>query len=90
MANEDLQSEIEILRKQLEEFKRERESQQAAATPETGEQPEAAPESNEPSGSEELIAQFRDLLDSIDKDIKDTKPTTLLIVFALGVLVGRL
>lgn len=96
MANEDLQSEIEILRKQLEEFKRERESQQAAATPETGEQPEAAPESisvsgaNEPGGSEELIAQFRDLLDSIDKDIKDTKPTTLLIVFALGVLVGRL
>jgi hypothetical protein len=92
MANEDLQSEIEILRKQLEEFKRERESQQAAATPETGEQPESVSVSgaNEPSGSEELIAQFRDLLDSIDKDIKDTKPTTLLIVFALGVLVGRL
>ena len=38
----------------------------------------------------ELTAQFRDLLNSIDKDIKDTKPTTLLIVFALGVLIGRL
>ena len=34
--------------------------------------------------------QFKEMLDSIDKDIKDTKPSTLLIVFTLGVLVGRL
>jgi len=40
--------------------------------------------------TDDLMAQFKELLDSIDKDIKDTKPTTLLIVFALGVLVGRL
>ena len=33
MANDDLQNEIELLRKQLEEMKREREAPQAAATP---------------------------------------------------------
>ncbi|MEN8132491.1 MAG: hypothetical protein ABFS45_20385 [Pseudomonadota bacterium] len=96
MANEDLQKEIELLRKQLEAMKSEREAQQAAAIPDTGEQPAIAEESISASGAtaadrtEDLIVQFKDLLDSIDKDIKDAKPTTLLIVFALGVLVGRL
>ena len=95
MAKDNNQKEIEQLRKQLEEMKREREAQQAAAA-ESEEQPEVALESDSASettaadSTEDLIAQFRDLLDSIDKDIKDTKPTTLLIVFALGVLVGRL
>ena len=95
MAKDNNQKEIEQLRKQLEEMKREREAQQAAAA-ESEEQPEvtleseAASETTTADSTEDLIAQFRDLLDSIDKDIKDTKPTTLLIVFALGVLVGRL
>jgi len=40
--------------------------------------------------SEDIITQFKELIDSIDKDIKNEKPTTLLLVFALGVLVGRL
>lgn len=96
MANDDLNNEIELLHKQLEEMKKEREIQQAAATPETEEPPEAATDSVSASGTatadstEDLIAQFKDLLESIDKDIKDAKPTTLLVVFALGVLVGRL
>lgn len=96
MANDDLKNEIDLLRKQLEEMKKEREAEQAAATPETEEPPDVVPDSVSASGaaaadhSEDLIAQFKDLLESIDKDIKDTKPTTLLAVFALGVLVGRL
>lgn len=96
MANDDLKNEIKLLHKQLEEMKKEREAEQAAAAPGTGEQPEAAPESVSASetgaadGAENLIEQFKALLESIDQDIKDTKPTTLLVVFALGVLVGRL
>jgi hypothetical protein len=103
MANEDLHAEMELLRKQLEEMKNERQS--ATATPETAE-PEPPGASETPDASidaaaeaissvtdlkgEELVAQLREVLDSLDKDIKDTKPTTLLLVFALGVLVGRL
>lgn len=96
MANDDLMDEIELLSKQLEEMKKEREAQQAAATPETEEPPEevadsvSASEAESDDSPEDLIAQFKELLGSIDKDIKDTKPTTLLAVFALGVLVGRL
>jgi hypothetical protein len=96
MTNNDIQNEIELLRAQLEEMKREREAQQEAVAPETEEQPEVAPDSVSASGvtaaegAEDLIEQFKDLLESIDKDIKDTKPSTLLVVFALGVLVGRL
>ena len=95
MEKDNNQKEIEQLRKQLEEMKREREAQQAAAAeseeqPEVILEPDSASETTAADSTEDLIAQFRDLLDSIDKDIKDTKPTTLLIVFALGVLVGRL
>ncbi|MEN8207180.1 MAG: hypothetical protein ABFS24_14395 [Pseudomonadota bacterium] len=50
MTKEDLQKEIELLRKQLEAMKSERETQEAAAIPETEEQPEIAEESVSASG----------------------------------------
>ena len=95
MAKDNNQKEIEQLRKQLEEMKREREAQQAAAAeseeqPEVTLEPDSASETTAADGTEDLMAQFKDLLESIDKDIKDTKPSTLLVVFALGVIVGRL
>lgn len=96
MAINSNQQEIELLRKQLEKMKREREAEQAAAAKKAEESTEtaAAPDSGSDTAAddstEDLVAQFKDLLESIDKDIKDTKPSTLLIVFALGVIVGRL
>ena len=99
MANEDLQQEIELLRQQLDAIKSKQEKPTSAAEPgieeHAAEQLETTPSSGEETMADEvttddLMAQFKELLDSIDKDIKDTKPTTLLIVFALGVLVGRL
>ena len=104
MANNDIQNEIELLRAQLDEMKREREVEQAATTAELEEQAEEQPKVEavlDPASatagvdsavaeSNDLAAQFKELLESIDKDIKDTKPTTLLVVFALGVIVGRL
>ena len=99
MANEDLQLEIELLRAQLDEIKRDREPEPEKSTEEIEEQAAGQAESESTNtdnssadnlDAEDLVSQFKDILESIDKDIKDTKPSTLLIVFALGVLVGRL
>ena len=99
MANEDLQLEIELLQAQLNDMKNKRENEPAEPDPEKEDPPvdssakgasSAEPAADDESIAEDLLVQFREMLDSIDKDIKDTKPSTLLIVFALGVLVGRL
>ena len=34
--------------------------------------------------------ELQDLVDAIDKELKDTNPVTLLVVFALGAFVGRM
>lgn len=99
MAHNEIQNEVALLREQLEAMKRERESQQEVEDlPENEEIPEnrqtsVAIDATETVGdneSEDLVGQFKELLKSIDEDINETKPSTLLIVFALGVLVGRL
>jgi hypothetical protein len=99
MANEDLQLEIELLRTQLDEIKRDSKTEPAKTSVDNEEQAveEAESESastetpaSEDINAEDIVSQFKELLESIDQDIKDTKPSTLLIVFALGVLVGRL
>ena len=93
MANEDILQEIESLRQQLEAMKHEREAGRAAPGEAQDQSEETAiplPASLSKDSIEDLLSQFKELLESIDKDIKDTKPTTLLVVFALGVLVGRL
>ena len=100
MANDDLSEEIQLLRKQLEELQKQQDGAETQDSFGIEEEPQVEVEQTVPVAtkvadngadvSQELVNQFRDLLDSIDKDIKDAKPTTLLIVFALGVLVGRL
>ncbi len=40
--------------------------------------------------SEDLISHFQELINALDEDLKQTRPATLLVIFALGVLVGRL
>ena len=97
MLNEDLNTEIELLRKQLNALQKERES---ASVPIPEQNAESRKEGSA-AGLDELLSeidmdkldltkQLKDLLDSLDKDIRETKPSTLLIVFALGVLIGRL
>ncbi|MCK5360681.1 MAG: hypothetical protein KAJ95_08640 [Gammaproteobacteria bacterium] len=102
MANEDIKDEMELLRKQLDEMKKERQAQLAEdAAKDAAEskkqadegdklQPDSVSEEDVADSHDDLVAQFKGLLESIDEDIKDTKPTTLFAVFALGVLVGRL
>jgi hypothetical protein len=99
MANDDLKLEVELLRAQLDKIKNAREAEPDEPEPETDKQPVDRSQTESSSAelaaadesmTEDLLEQFREMLDSIDKDVKDTKPSTLLIVFALGVLVGRL
>lgn len=103
MADENLRTEIELLRKQLNDMQKEREAADASAVAdadkhemeeETGKEESTSVLDEIPAAENEeahdLAAQFRELLDSIDKDLNEAKPKTLLIVFALGVLLGRL
>ena len=141
MINKDTQNEMELLRKQLEEMKREREAEQATATAkkqtakdsavkkratatakkrtvkdsavkkqatskqtgtaeeadttsdttsETATNTSAAADNDTTESTEDIVTQVKVLLESLEKDINDSKPVALLAVFALGVLVGRL
>lgn len=98
MANEDIKDEMELLRKQLDEMKKERQAQLAEEAAEAEKnvdkggaaEPDSVADKDSADSNDDLVAQFKGLLESIDDDIKDTKPSTLFAVFALGVLVGRL
>ena len=99
MAKKDMHLEFELLLAQLDEINNKRESKPAEPEPmieeptvdsSTTGTTSAESAAGDESMTEDLLVQFREMLDSIDKDIKDTQPSTLLIVFALGVLVGRL
>ncbi len=101
MTDESQNAEIEMLRKQLDEMKREREA--AAVSSVEPEPDEAAVEEEEKTtsavdeiidavggGDFDLSGHVRQFLDTVDNDLKGAKPSTLLMVFALGVLIGRL
>jgi chromosome segregation ATPase len=105
MADDYTRNEIEELRAQLAELKAERkagEKDQAPAGSDqasTSEPVSEVNEANEVIGAEgeslkpeetDLTSQFRELFDLIDEELKATNPLTVLVVFALGVLVGRL
>jgi hypothetical protein len=105
MADDYMEKEIEELRAQVAELTAERkagEKDQAPAGSDqappgepapqisaTNELNEAEEESAEPEESD-LKRQFQELFDAIDEELKAANPLTVLVVFALGVLVGRL
>lgn len=99
MKDDAIRRELDDLREQLMALKEERESYPSASStasdegPASAEQPLAGGavdgvEVDPEAGS--LTEQFQELLDGLDRDLRDTSPSTLLAVFALGVLVGRL
>ncbi len=97
MANQDLNAELQQLRDQLEKLQRQH--NEATSAKDDQENPTAEADAR-PSleailgeidlGAYDIAGRVRELLESLDNDVKNTKPSTLLIVFALGVLVGRL
>jgi len=96
MASDQIREELDELRAQLEQLRQERESQPEDAGPAGQEGETAGEQGPEPAGDQEpdldlgLMNQFRDLLDDLDEELKEVNPTTLLAVFALGIVVGRL
>ena len=102
MANDEMKNEIEELRAQVAELTAERKAKekeqvsteqsekesvaQGTAPSESG----ASETEAEKSGEVDLSSQFQELIDTIDQELKEASPVTVLVVFALGVLVGRL
>ncbi len=105
MGDDYMQNEIEELRAQVAELTAERtarekeEAQAGNSQPPTGEsaaQVSGSTESTEAvAGSvqpedADLTSQLQELIETIDEELKATSPMTVLVVFALGVVVGRL
>jgi hypothetical protein len=100
MSNDDLSQQMEELKAQLETLQRQREADEASRSPaESAPQPDGEPthkpegpdtESREAFDEGDLVGQLHELLDALDRDIRESNPTTLLAVFAFGVLFGRM
>ena len=67
--------------------KGEADTQESTATESTKDEAEAEAVASEET---DISKMFQELVDTIDGDLKDASPMTVLVVFALGVLVGRL
>lgn len=99
MASDQIKQELEALRAQLDELRREREHQPMpeahaeadAGIDASGEVGDEIPkEAVEQAIGPDLMDQFKGLLDNLDEELKEVNPTTLLAVFALGIVIGRL
>jgi hypothetical protein len=93
-------AELQKLREEvaaLQELKREKDIQEAKATPSANEAP--APEAPKPADSTAAVPadseapdknQIEELADLLQAEIKDLPTVTCLAVFSLGILMGRL
>ncbi len=91
MADRDIMQEIEELKKQLQALKG---SEGKTGAPGSSDEPEQRP--GEETGGEagtwlrDLIKQAEELMGGLDLHFKDVPAKTALVIFALGVLMGRL
>ena len=94
-----VQAELRALRAQLEALQKSQAEESAARAAAERElsapTPTPAFGSEEDGGTEEgvavdLPAQLRELIEGVQRDLRDARPATLVAAFALGVLVGRL
>jgi hypothetical protein len=91
MADKDIRGEIEELRAQLASLSRA--GGQTAAQPAAGAAPGQA-DDGEGAGAggwlRDIMKQAEELMDGLDLQLKDVPAKTALVIFALGVLTGRL
>lgn len=101
MSNAAIAKELSELRAQVEELKLARKSELNNQQSRPDELPDEStvPESDVDSlkevltdklGMEDAEVQIQDFITSLEEEIKDTNPMTMLVVFAFGVLIGRL
>lgn len=91
---QDIEQELAELKTQLDALKSERETAQVAESEETMDSvadrgPIDEETLQQESDTQDLADQFRELFENLNEQLKEANPTTLLVVFALGVLLGR-
>ncbi len=91
MADRDIMQEIEELKKQLQALKA---AKSPAGAPVSSEEQEQRPreETGGKAGTwlQDLIKQAEELMGGLDLQFKDVPAKTALVIFALGILMGRL
>lgn len=101
MSNADIAKELSELRAQIEELRLAGKPEQKDQQPQSDEPSEQSTISDSDTASIQRAlagkmgigdaeAQIQEFMTALEEDIKDTKPMTMLVVFALGVLIGRL
>jgi hypothetical protein len=90
--SDPMQAELAELRSQLDTLKasREAEAKAASAPLATKDEKQAAELDKVKAVAGDVSSQLKGLLEGFDEELKDTKPTTLLAVFASGIVIGRL
>ena len=105
MLKQEMQDEIDALRAQVAQLEAERKAkadQQAEAGSGQATETESATQASDAAepgvhgaetatpGEADLNAMFQELVETVDTELKEASPMTVLVVFAFGVLVGRL
>ncbi len=91
MKDKDIRSELEELRTRLESLSRT--GGQAGAQPAAGAAPDPSAEAeNAGAGGflRDIMKQAEELMSGLDLQLKDVPAKTALMIFALGVLTGRM
>jgi len=102
MGTNAMQNELEELRAQVAELNRARDAESAHRHDPDEREASDQELSNGSAEGEQLPAlesegskmdfeqQIQEFIDALEVEIKDTNPMTVLVIFALGVLIGRL
>ena len=101
MSNNAIQKELEALRVQVAELNRARDTEQVNHDSDVSEasdqmqSPISAeggqiPDQDSDGSKMDFEKQIQEFIDALEVEIKDTNPMTVLVIFALGVLIGRL
>jgi len=91
MADRDIMREIEELKKQLQELEAAKgHSGAQVSLEEPGKKPPEEAEGEAGTWLRDLIKQADELMGGLDLQFKDVPAKTALVIFALGVLMGRL
>jgi hypothetical protein len=95
MSNAAITKELSELRAQVEELRQAKKPEQTDLQPQADGLPEPGTDSikkvlADKVGIGDAEDQIQELITALEEEIKDTNPMTMLAVFALGVLIGRL
>lgn len=102
MSNNAIHKELEELRVQVAELSRAREPESVSnhnldvredsdqvQSPDSAESEQVMDQESDGSKMD-IEKQIQEFIDALEVEIKDTNPMTVLVIFALGVLIGRL